>query len=269
VARASGEAVKPLQLTSSTHAFAYSVYGKAAGFGALMVAGAVSVKAMAAIIFLPVFGLAFLIEGLVGLYAIRAASTSPNPDSGLRLERVACWVLLLVNGFLSVSLFIAYGIGAGLFGQVYVIGVAAGFWFRLRQIQRDRARLHAALNHARPADDATLAEPRNNDDEGVVMDLSAVALSIVAAIGTLTPLTLGVLSHFKDKKKSTEQPAIPATAMGETVDFESIAVQSLNAQIKMLNDTLTETKERCALVTAQRDANAKALRDAGLPVPLV
>lgn len=99
------------------------------------------------------------------------------------------------------------------------------------------------------------------------MDFSAIALSVVAAIGTLTPLTLGVLSHFKDKKKSVEQPAIPATAMGETVDFESIAVQSLNAQIGMLKDTLTETKTRCELVTRQRDANAHALRNAGLQIP--
>jgi hypothetical protein len=163
VARASGEAVKPLQLTSATHAFAYGVYGKAAGFGALMLAGAVTVKAMSAIIFLPVIGVAFLFAGLIGLYAIRVSSTSPNPDSGLRLERVALWVLMLVNLFLSASLFIAYGIGAGLFGQVYVLGVALSCAGRIRQIKRDRARLRAALDHARPADDATLAEPRNDD----------------------------------------------------------------------------------------------------------
>jgi hypothetical protein len=99
------------------------------------------------------------------------------------------------------------------------------------------------------------------------MDLSAVALSIVAAIGTLTPLTLGVLSHFKDKKKSVEQPAIPATAMGETVDFESIAVQSLNAQIKLLQGQCTDKDARISELKAQRDANAHALRDAGLQIP--
>lgn len=103
------------------------------------------------------------------------------------------------------------------------------------------------------------------------MDLAAVALSIVAAIGTLTPLTLGVLSHFKDKKKDAEKPAltVPPATMGETVDFESVAVQSLNAQIKLLQTTLDETKDRCALVTKQRDVNAKALRDAGLTIPEV
>jgi hypothetical protein len=164
VARASGEAVKPLQLTSSTHAFAYGVYGKAAGFGALMLAGAVTVKAMSAIIFLPVIGAAFLFAGLVGLYSIRVTAKAANPDSGLRLERVALWVLMLVNLFLSVSLLIAYGIGSGLFAQVYVLGVAGSCAGRIRQIKRDRRKLRAALEHARPADDATLAEPRNNDD---------------------------------------------------------------------------------------------------------
>ena len=101
------------------------------------------------------------------------------------------------------------------------------------------------------------------------MDISAVLLSVVAAAGTLTPLTLGVLSHFKDKKKDATKPALPAATMGETVDFESVAVQSLKAQIAMLDDTLRETKDRCALVTAQRDANAQALQDAGLPIPRI
>lgn len=164
MARASGEAVKPLQLTSSTHAFAVGVYAKSAGFGFLMLVGSVSVKAASAIIFLPVIGAAFLFAGLVGLYAIRVASKAPNPDEGLRLERVALWVLMLVNLFLSVSLLIAYGLGGGLFAQVYVLGVAGSCAGRIRQIKRDRRRLAAALNHARPADDATLAEPRNDTD---------------------------------------------------------------------------------------------------------
>jgi len=156
--------MKPLQLTSSTHAFAYGVYGKAAGFGALMLAGAVSVKAAAALVFLPVIGAAFLLAGLVGLYAIRVSSKSPNPDSGLRLERVALWVLMIVNLFLSVSLLIAYGLGSGLFAQVYVLGVAASCAGRIRQIRHDRARLRAALDQGRPADDATLAEPPNDNN---------------------------------------------------------------------------------------------------------
>jgi len=101
------------------------------------------------------------------------------------------------------------------------------------------------------------------------MDISAILLSVVAAAGTLTPLTLGILSHFKDKKKDATAPALPAATMGETVDFESVAVQSLNAQITMLNETLAETKARCKLVTEQRDANADALRDAGLPIPRI
>jgi hypothetical protein len=156
--------VKPLQLTSSTHAFAYSVYGKAAGFGALILAGFVSVKALSALIFLPVIGVAFLAAGLVGLYAIRAASKAVNPDSGLRLERIACWVLFLVNAALSLSLFVAYGVSAALFAQVYVLGVAAGCLGRIKQIRHDRRKLRAALSQARPADDATLAEPPNDDN---------------------------------------------------------------------------------------------------------
>jgi predicted FMN-binding regulatory protein PaiB len=99
------------------------------------------------------------------------------------------------------------------------------------------------------------------------VDISAVLLSIVAAVGTLTPLTLGILSHVKDKKKSVEQPAIPATAMGETVDFESIAVQSLNAQIKLLQNQCSDRDARVAELKAQRDANARELRAHGLQIP--
>lgn len=156
--------MKPLQLTSPTHAFAYGVYGKSAGFGALMVAGAVGLKAASTLIFLPVIGAAFLFAGLAGIYAIRDAARSANPDPGLRLERVACWVLMIVNVFLSASLFIAYGIGAGLFGQVYVLGVAFSCAGRIRQIKRDRDRLHVSLNVGRAADDATLAEPPTDDN---------------------------------------------------------------------------------------------------------
>ena len=101
------------------------------------------------------------------------------------------------------------------------------------------------------------------------MDWSAVVLSVVAAAGTLTPLTLGILSHVKDKKKDAAAPALPAATMGETVDFESVAVQSLNAQIDMLKESLTETKDRLDLVTLQRDANADALRDNGIPIPRI
>lgn len=101
------------------------------------------------------------------------------------------------------------------------------------------------------------------------MDISAVALSVVAAVGTLTPLVLGLLNYIKDKKKDVAKPAMPTPALGETVDFESVAVQSLNAQIKMLDRQLTERDERCKELKAQRDANAEALRAAGLPLPRV
>jgi hypothetical protein len=93
----------------------------------------------------------------------------------------------------------------------------------------------------------------------------------VAAAGTLTPLLLGLLKYREDKKKEAERPAIPApvTTLGETVDFESVAVQSLNAQIKLLERQLTERDDRCKELKAQRDANADALRAAGLPLPRV
>lgn len=101
------------------------------------------------------------------------------------------------------------------------------------------------------------------------MDLSAVALSVVAALGTLTPLVLGMLNYVKDKKKDAAKPAIPAPVLGETVDFESVAVQSLNAQITLLTKQLEERDERCKELKTQRDANADALRAAGLPLPRV
>jgi uncharacterized small protein (DUF1192 family) len=101
------------------------------------------------------------------------------------------------------------------------------------------------------------------------MDISAVALSAVAALGTLTPLVLGLLNYIKDKKKDAAKPALPAPVLGETVDFESVAVQSLNAHIALLDSTVTELRERAVELKAQRDANAEALRAAGLPLPRV
>jgi TolA-binding protein len=103
------------------------------------------------------------------------------------------------------------------------------------------------------------------------VDISAVALSVVAAAATLTPLILGLLNYFKDKKKEAEQPAIPSPAatLGETVDFESVAVQSLNAQIKMLDATVVELRERNIELKKQRDANASMLIANGLSLPIV
>lgn len=101
--------------------------------------------------------------------------------------------------------------------------------------------------------------------------MNEILVSVVAAVGTLTPLTLGVMSYLKDKKKEVAKPAIPspATTLGETVDFESVAVQSLNAQIKMLDTANADLRVRVEELKKQRDANAEALRAAGLPLPLV
>ena len=101
------------------------------------------------------------------------------------------------------------------------------------------------------------------------MDITAVALSVVAAVGTLTPLVLGLLNYIKDKKKDVARPAMPAPALGETVDFESVAVQSLRAHIALLEKQATEKDERNAELKAQRDANADVIRAAGLPLPRV
>jgi uncharacterized protein involved in exopolysaccharide biosynthesis len=101
------------------------------------------------------------------------------------------------------------------------------------------------------------------------VDLSAVLLSITAALGTLCPLILGLLNYAKDKRKDAAAPAIPAPAatLGETVDFESVAVQSLRAQIDMLNETIADLRARLRRAERKRDANAEALQAAGLPLP--
>lgn len=103
------------------------------------------------------------------------------------------------------------------------------------------------------------------------MDISAILLSVVASAATLTPLIGIILGHIKDRKKEAAKPAInaPVAKLGETVDFESVAVQSLNAQIVMLDETCDELRERNKELKAQRDANADALRAAGLPLPTV
>lgn len=123
------------------------------------------------------------------------------------------------------------------------------------------------------------------------MNLSEILLSIAAAVGTLTPLTLGLLKYFGDKKEDAT-PAPPATpdtpsapTVGDSVDFESVAVKALNAQIEFLVESHRDLKGRLQqaatdklaadahiarvdannrAVTAQRDAAYDQLRRAGL-----
>lgn len=155
--------MKPLQLTSTTHAFAYGVYSKQTGFGICLLLGFASVRALADLMFVPIIGLALFLGGATGLYAITTAARAPNPEPGLRLERVAAYVIGVTNFFLACALFWKYGFTAGALAQIYVLGVAIPCGFRIRQIQHDRRKLRAALSQARPADDATLAEPPGDD----------------------------------------------------------------------------------------------------------
>lgn len=156
--------MKALTLTSSTHAFAYGTYGTQAAFGLIMMLGLVSVKAMAALLFVPVIGLILFLSGAVGLVAITAAHRMVNPDPGLRLEAYAAFGLGLTNLFFFIALTVMYGPTVGLTAQAYVFGGAASCGFRMWQIWRDRKRLRAALLLARQADDATLAEPPIKDN---------------------------------------------------------------------------------------------------------
>jgi hypothetical protein len=152
--------MKTLTLTTPTHAFAYGVYGKQAGFGLALLLGA-TVKSLAAFVFVPVIGLALLLGGLIGLFAITVAHRDANPEPGLRLEAFAVAILGITNGALAVSLWVMYGPGVAVIALTYVGGVALSCWGRVRQINRDRTRLRASLKQAQPADDSTLAEPPN------------------------------------------------------------------------------------------------------------
>lgn len=150
--------MKTLALTTPTHAFAYGVYGKQAGFGLLLLLGA-TVKAAQAFIFVPVIGATLLLGGLIGLFAITVTPRIGNPGNGLRLECVAVLWLGITNGLLALTLLLHYGLFTAAIAVTYVGGVALSCGFRVRQIRRDLARLRASLEQAQPADDATLAEP--------------------------------------------------------------------------------------------------------------
>jgi hypothetical protein len=150
--------MRTLTLTTSTHAFAFSTYGTQALFGLFLLLGA-NVKSLAAFLFVPIIGLALLAAGLTGLFAIIATHRAANPEPGLRLELVAVVGLGLTNLTLAVSLLVMYGPITSVISLSYVLGVSGSCAFRVWQIQRDRKKLRAALLLARPADDATLAEP--------------------------------------------------------------------------------------------------------------
>lgn len=112
------------------------------------------------------------------------------------------------------------------------------------------------------------------------MTLSEILLSIVAGAATLTPLILGLLKYFGDKKditpaeSATAAPA-PVPTLGDTVDYESLAMKAMSDQIALLAESITDLRARLrqadtdisthkantARAEAQRDA-AEAQRDA-------
>lgn len=153
---------RPLRITTTTHAFAYTTYGQQAGLGLLMVLGLARARSLEEIMLLPVLGLAMFLSGALGFYAIIAARREGNPDAPLRLEMCSAYGMAAVNLLFSVTFLVMYGFERGLTIHVYVLAVGLGALLRIRQIRRDRRRLREALAQAQVADTA-LAEP--NDPE--------------------------------------------------------------------------------------------------------
>lgn len=102
------------------------------------------------------------------------------------------------------------------------------------------------------------------------MNLSEILLSIVAAAATLTPLILGLLKYFGDKKNPPAEAATaapPVATLGESVDFESVAVTGLNRHIESLQAQLDRQGRDLDRKQAELDRAHAALKAAGLPTP--
>ena len=101
------------------------------------------------------------------------------------------------------------------------------------------------------------------------MNLSEILLSIVAAAATLTPLILGLLKYFGDKKEAPEAvvAAAPVATLGDSVDFESVAVTGLNRHIDSLQGQLERLGRDLDRKQDELDRAHAALKAAGLPTP--
>ena len=93
-----------------------------------------------------------------------------------------------------------------------------------------------------------------------------MAGKLALSIGAITPLILGLLLHFRDRKKTVSEEAqvVEQVVMGEHVDFESVAIEALKERVKdkdrELGEKRGEIKEWKARV-GRRDATIERLRD--------
>lgn len=89
---------------------------------------------------------------------------------------------------------------------------------------------------------------------------------VALSVGAITPLILGLLLHFRDRKKaSTQETAavVEAVVMGDHVDFESVAIKALGDRIKDKDRDLSEKRAEIAELKARvgrRDATIARLR---------
>ncbi|BDZ40833.1 hypothetical protein GCM10025865_01320 [Paraoerskovia sediminicola] len=153
--------LRPLTVTTPTHALAVVAYWSQVILGLAYLTGLADALAMTELFgvrFTAVWAAWLLTSGLVCGVVVQATARERNPDRGLHVEFWAVLSLGAASTLYEATLIAGNGFGV-LTTQVYATAIAVGAVMRARQISIERRHLHHALDVRARAAPSPLAEP--------------------------------------------------------------------------------------------------------------
>ena len=137
---------RPLEITTTTHAIAVSIYFLQSIQGMLYIVGlaqAVTMTAIAGPAVVGIWSLILVLGGALAALATRAAKKNPMP--ALKVEMWAIMALVVANLWYEATLVIGNGPLGVVTTQSYAIMLVVGCAARIVQIRKERKRILAAL----------------------------------------------------------------------------------------------------------------------------
>lgn len=141
---------RPLEITTTTHALAVSIYLLQAIQGILYVIGLANASSMTDLIGEPAVGLWSIILAAGGVLATVAVVMARKPTytlPALRTEMWAATALAIASFWYEATLIIGNGLSEVVTTQSYAVMVGAGCIARMVQIRRERRRVIRTLHH--------------------------------------------------------------------------------------------------------------------------
>lgn len=155
---------RPLEITTTTHPIAISMYVVQVLLGVLNITGLQTARGLTLLLGPTLVGFWALLVTFSGVLALWGAFLAPqrrhDPSDALRIEMAGCVGIFLTRACYEVSLAATLGFTT-LETQGLTIALALGSLFRIRQIRQQVRRLHESKRKGFPSDPPPLADATN------------------------------------------------------------------------------------------------------------